>query len=588
MTDQNIRWLCIILFCSTFVLGCGISKYDTESVTLKKVNEFKNPKVSIVQKLVGDTTSSIADRIGLYYKLKKDSSDLYEFGNENEMLSYGYYLLEGSKLNEATEIFKLAVSEFPDAWNTYDCLGEAYLKNGNTELALFNYQKSLSLNARNFNAEDQIELIQHPEKALEKPSDKFVKVYTKNQYIEDLEQLAKDLTTIHPNVFKFTSKNEFWKIVEEKKAQITDNTTYSQFTWHCSEIISSVHCSHTNMASFFPEAQMLPESLVFPLQVRLINNHLFVIDPLNNKNKVTIKDEIVMINGRSASAVIKNIYNHVPSQGQIETTKNHYFNAWATCMIPYSLGFPDTYEIVLKGAQTPILLNKAEMFRAQFSDPYERTCAENLCLQFIDDRTAVLTISSFNYYPGANLSEFEGFIDNSFIEIESKNIKNLIIDLRYNDGGSAESSIHLLKYLSDKSFTYYSNVQYEGKQGKIYGEDVLEPFKNGFEGKQYYLIDGLGNSTTGHFMSLVKVLKLGTIIGEELGSNQFCSAGQIACRLSNTKLKYSIANNTHETTATSLPDERGILPHHIVVQNIDEYFNGKDTVKAYVLGLIGK
>lgn len=100
------------------------------------------------------------------------------------------------------------------------------------------------------------------------------------------------------------------------------------------------------------------------------------------------------------------------------------------------------------------------------------------------------------------------------------------------------------------------------------------------------MIDGNGKSTTGHFMSLVKVLKLGTIIGEELGSNQFCSAGQKICRLSNTKLEYYVANNTHESTATSLPDEAGILPDHAVTQGIDDYLNKVDVVKAYTLKLI--
>lgn len=100
------------------------------------------------------------------------------------------------------------------------------------------------------------------------------------------------------------------------------------------------------------------------------------------------------------------------------------------------------------------------------------------------------------------------------------------------------------------------------------------------------MIDGLGNSTTGHFMSLVKVLDLGTIVGEELGSNQFCSAGQKICRLSKTKLEYYVANNTHESTATSLPDEVGILPDHYVTQNIDEYLNKVDAVKAFTLKLI--
>ena len=35
----------------------------------------------------------------------------------------------------------------------------------------------------------------------------------------------------------------------------------------------------------------------------------------------------------------------------------------------------------------------------------------------------------------------------------------------------------------------------------------------------------MGNSLTGLIISLINVFKLGSVIGEELVSNQFCSAG---------------------------------------------------------------
>jgi hypothetical protein len=158
--------------------------------------------------------------------------------------------------------------------------------------------------------------------------------------------------------------------------------------------------------------------------------------------------------------------------------------------------------------------------------------------------------------------------------------------VRYNGGGSQSAAIHLLKYLVDKPFTYYSKADFPGKVGKIEGEELIYPFSNGYKGKVLFLIDGIGNSTTGHFMSLVKTMKLGTIIGEELGSNQFCSAGSTSCRLKNTKLSYYIANNTHISTATSLPDEIGILPDHYLQQNIDDVISRKDVVKEFALGLL--
>ena len=179
-----------------------------------------------------------------------------------------------------------------------------------------------------------------------------------------------------------------------------------------------------------------------------------------------------------------------------------------------------------------------------------------------------------------NLGFFEQFIDSCFVEINKKRIENLIIDVRYNGGGSPHASIHLLKYLIDEPFVYYASTP-NGMD-----EELQYPFDRQFEGNLFFLIDGNGNSTTGHFMSIAKDLKLGTIIGEELGSNQFCTAGQTIRRLSNTGLEYYIPNSTCISSATSLSDDRGVLPDHYIAQSIDDYLNGIDRVKEYAIELI--
>jgi C-terminal processing protease CtpA/Prc len=332
---------------------------------------------------------------------------------------------------------------------------------------------------------------------------------------------------------------------------------------------------------------MLPLTLRFPLQTRWVDDQLFVIDPLNNKTSVKVKDQILSINGVMVTKLMKDIYRHIPSQGYIETTKKHFFNTWSTGMISFALGFPEIYEVVIKGKDSALILETAKSFRDPLYDPSIKYCDDQLCLEFIDDgENAIMTIASFNYYRWNNFNVYEDFIDQSFKELAEKGVKNLIIDLRFNGGGSQSASIHLLRYLVDKPFTYYSTVEFEGKSEESEGEEVLEPFENTFAGKLYFIIDGIGNSTTGHFMSIVKVLDLGTIVGEELGSNQFCSAGQTICRLKHTKLLYYVANNTHESMAIQLPDERGILPDHYVTQSIAEYLDSIDTVKEYTIKLL--
>jgi len=554
--------------------------------TSSETEASPQPTKSIVEALKANGDLPIDQRIDLYRQLKKDSLAIYNFWNEDELTMYGYGMLWNDNATDALEVFKLIVDEFKSA-NSYDSVGEAYLVLGDKERSLTNYQKAFAMDPDNFNAEDQIHQILHPDEIPETDEEKFGKVYSAVEYQADLDQLAARLLKVHPNALKFISQKDFDALIVRKKSLMTNRTTYAEFRWHCSEVIASLNCSHTSMGRFSTESKMLPVELRFPVQTRLVGEQLFVIDPLENAENLVVKEEILSINGLPVAEVIQRIYRRIPSQGYIKTTKRHEFNFWGTGMIPYALNFPETYKVTVMGKTDPITLNPAETVRNHFGNPAIKPCKDRLCFDVLEDgRTATLTIASFNYYPWNNLDVFTNFIDSTFQKIEAQGIEHLIIDLRYNGGGSPESSIHLLRYLMDEPFTYSSRAEFEGKKELSVSEKIQQPFKNAYGGKLYFLIDGIGNSTTGHFMSLAKVHGLGTIVGEELGSNQFCSAGQTVCRLSNSKLMYFVANNTHVTTATSLPDETGILPDHYVTQSIDDYFDRVDTVMEFAIGLV--
>ncbi len=566
--------------------GCAVKQGTPSDTVVKEVESTTPVTASITEVLKANDHLPIAERVALYRKLRKEQPEAYNFSNQDELTMYGYNLLWGDNTAEAIEVFKLMVAEFPNTANNYDSLGEAYLAAGDEEKSLANYQKALEMDPDNFAAEDVVYRLQNPGYIPETDKEKFAKVYSIAEYRADLDQLAARLLKVHPNALKFISAEDFHSLIEEKKALVTEQMTYAEFRWHCAEVIASVNCAHTSMGRFRLESDMLPTPLRFPIQTRLIDGQLFVLDPMSNEGLVAIKDEILSINGVPVEDLLKDIYRRIPSQGYIETTKRHEFNFWGTGMIAYALNFPKTYEVTVKGKESSITLKPAETVRNHFGNPAIKGCGEPLCYEVMEDgKSAVLTIQSFNFYAWNNLDVYESFMDETFRKITAGGIEHLIIDLRYNGGGSSESSIYLLRHLMKQPFTYYSRAESEGKREKATGEYVQQPFDTTYQGKLYFLIDGIGNSTTGHFMSLAKKWKLGTIVGEELGSNQFCSAGQTVCRLSNSKVLYYVANNTHVSTATSLPDETGILPDHYVSQSIDDYLDKVDTVLEFAIGL---
>ena len=587
----NIYAICLTMLSCFLFYACGNKPFSTNSIHELQTNEVQTKKTSIVAKLKENAQLPIEERIALYHQLKKENFELYDFANETELTLYGYSFLWDNNLDDAIPIFGLIIAEFPNSANAYDSMGEAYLQAKDSTKALQFYAKSLQMNPDNFFAEDLIQKIKFPTIKPLTSKEKFSKIYDKKGYLADLDQLGQKLLTVHPHALKFISKEQFLKNIESKKSLITDKTTYAEFAWHCNAIIASIGCSHTassTMQNDYNEFSILPIENSFPLQVRLINKQLFVVNPMNNADKVKVKDEILSINGIETQKLLSIIYDHTVSQANIQTAKTQRFNTFFAAQIPYALGLPKTFEIVVKEKNGSIQLHKATKMATELYDASINSCSNDLCLEIVEGNTAVLIISSFNYYEWNNYAVFKSFLDSSMKEINNKKIKNLLIDVRYNRGGSQYPSIYLLQHLMDKSFTYYSKAESEGKKDISYGVEIFHPVENRFKGKIYFLMDGNGHSTTGHFMSLVKVHNLGTIVGEELGSNQFCTAGQTLFRLRNTKFVVSSANNTHVSTATKLPDSVGILPDIFVTQSIDDYLNRVDAVKNYALKLIRK
>lgn len=81
--------------------------------------------------------------------------------NENQINQLGYDLLYGAHhVQDAIAVFKLNVADYPQSFNVYDSLGEAYMVNKEKELAIQNYQKSLELNPNNTSGVEALKRLQ--------------------------------------------------------------------------------------------------------------------------------------------------------------------------------------------------------------------------------------------------------------------------------------------------------------------------------------------------------------------------------------------------------------------------------------------
>ena len=141
--------------------GRSLEQLERELTNILYNQPYNLPKMSVAEvlfKTIGE--NGIEAGLAQYRDLKTRQANVYDF-SEPELNRLGYQLLEAKKLKEAVEIFKLNVEAYPQGFNTYDSLGEAYMISGNTELAILNYKKSLELNSQNTGATEMLKRLEN-------------------------------------------------------------------------------------------------------------------------------------------------------------------------------------------------------------------------------------------------------------------------------------------------------------------------------------------------------------------------------------------------------------------------------------------
>lgn len=115
--------------------------------------------------------------VARYRELRRTAAGEYDF-DENQLNRLGYHYLNAGDVETAIRVFELNVEAYPEAFNPWDSLAEAYMEAGDREKAVEYYRKSLALNPGNANAkrmlrdrlgaEDAAPAVEVPEPVLER------------------------------------------------------------------------------------------------------------------------------------------------------------------------------------------------------------------------------------------------------------------------------------------------------------------------------------------------------------------------------------------------------------------------------------
>jgi tetratricopeptide (TPR) repeat protein len=77
----------------------------------------------------------------------------------SDLNDVAYGLLESGRTADAITGFEINAERYSNKWETWDSLGEAYLKAGRKEEALKSYQHALRLDPKNWNAAEQLRIV---------------------------------------------------------------------------------------------------------------------------------------------------------------------------------------------------------------------------------------------------------------------------------------------------------------------------------------------------------------------------------------------------------------------------------------------
>ena len=110
------------------------------------------PKLSIADTLLLTIfEKGIDSAAAQYHELYKNKKNDYDF-DEDQLSALAYRFMNNGMFQNAIGLLKLNAETYPESFNVMDGLGEAYMMNGDKELARQCFEKALKLNPQDNNA----------------------------------------------------------------------------------------------------------------------------------------------------------------------------------------------------------------------------------------------------------------------------------------------------------------------------------------------------------------------------------------------------------------------------------------------------
>jgi len=476
--------------------------------------------------------------------------------------------------------------------------------------------------------------------------------FSQKKMKKDLDVFKEIRQKANSGLYKYRTSKQIDSLYNWADKELQNLSSYKDFYNLVSTLTDFEGSLHNNTSLPKRYFKSLEKELYgyFPYPIKWIEGKWLI----NYENvEIPLGAEITEINNIPISEVILSLYKYYTTDGINTTGKRIGINSSFSRYFRYNYGLKETFDISFI-APNSTTKESAIIKSVGFIDSYEKHKnrhsllsdklqlegaeeSERYDYEQIDEKTGLLTINTFDM--GNEESEdhltYKSWLDSIFIDIQHSNLKNLIVDVRNNGGGTDPNDVITYSYLTNRKFQeskqvwvnfkkipllkYYDSPfprllrpigvikfnRYFKKRFPIEKDrkhyiskesnemEIREPNKNAFNGNIYLLISPRVASAGSLFAALVAGNHNTTSIGEETMGGYYGHNGHTPFTyvLPKSKIVTEFSIENIEQDVPEKPNQfynRGIIPDHDIPQTFEDFLSNQDTQMKFVLNLIAK
>ncbi|HEU4536736.1 MAG TPA: S41 family peptidase [Polyangiaceae bacterium] len=396
------------------------------------------------------------------------------------------------------------------------------------------------------------------------------------ELLADAALLRRTYEALHPGLYRYTTPARLAARYAELERALGRDQTLQEAYVAIAAFTASVKCGHS-YPNFFNQPKEVAAALFaglprLPFFFRWLGGRMVVTRSFAGDARLAPGAEVLAIDGVPAPTLLARLLPLARADGSNDAKRVSVLEArgeskYEAFDVYYPMLFPPrggAVELLVADARTgaratlrAATVGQAEREAAVEAREKARRGGDDVApweLRFLDDGLALLTMPTWALYRTA--WDWRGFLDEAFATLARRGARDLVIDLRGNEGGLSVGDV-LLSHLSarevrldqfrryvryravpadlaphldtwDRSFLDWGDAAVDAGGGFYrltrYDDDergsVVRPARPTFAGRAWVLVDASNSSATFEFALAVRDHRLGTLVGQPLGGNR--------------------------------------------------------------------